>query len=170
MCRETGGQRGTCSLPVPQLPPCSRHRPGGALLLINLEIKLSAAEALRKSKWPDFPPVFPGGPYTQHSWQGLEPPKLSSPQHSSRQKWRSGCDPTLAVSATHRDGSQRPACLSHLCHGFHQLLFYKFWWSRSPDSPGDNKSHLHSSRRAPGWGCTSKLLQHMPSLPWLWLI
>lgn len=46
--RQVGRQR--AALPVPQLPPCSWHRPGGAQLLMSLETKLRAVESLTKKK------------------------------------------------------------------------------------------------------------------------
>lgn len=115
MWRETGGQRETCSLPVPQLPPCSSHRPDGALLPINLETKLRALEALTKkvSHQISHQCSLEGcGPYMQHCWQELDPSKLSNPHHSSRQKWRSGCGLTLALSVTHRDLHVLPPCVT----------------------------------------------------------
>lgn len=63
--RQVGRQR--AALPVPQLPPCSWHRPGGAQLLMSLETKLRAVESLtKKKKSPNFPPMFPSGMWPLH--------------------------------------------------------------------------------------------------------
>lgn len=69
MWREAGGQRWTCSLPVPRLPPCSRYRPAGALLPISLDTWLRSVEELETEVVfyvAKFPTNVPCGVWTLH--------------------------------------------------------------------------------------------------------
>lgn len=116
-CEETGGQRETCSLPVPRLPPCSRDRPAGALLPVNLETKLRAVEVLKNtlshqishqySLW-DMAPT-PNSPDRSLSLQSFPVPAtvrgrsgglaVVPPLHCHTQSWQQEpCVPFSAVS------------------------------------------------------------------------
>lgn len=174
MWTETGGQRDTCSLPVPPLPPCSRdktcwcpvaHKPGD---------QTQSYRGVKKNpKSPNFPPVFPVayGPYTQLSWQEPETPKLSSPCHSLRQKWRSGSGPTLALSDTElaaRALLAFPSCVMDFINSC----------STNFDDPAPQTllGTISLTLRVLGKllgefvQANRVLPQHVPSLPWLWLI
>lgn len=113
MCREAGGQRWTCSLPVPWLPPCSRDRPAGALVPINRETRLRPVEGLEREGFFLCCQTSHRSPLWDMNPTPNSPNRSQSPQSSPLPAPAGGRGPPVGLHGpSHPQSWQQETCVS----------------------------------------------------------